>query len=547
MTGRRRSLPEHMHLVRGRFYTRIVVPDALRGVLGKTQLSRSLGTDRVEATRVHWGVVAEFLKILDAARGKTAPDVVEPTMKPLTPHQMARLYYVELVAFDEQLRSTDHRYARFGHIDEGHVRALREIVSGAATNDEIRDVLGGTIEAFRERRNTSVVPGTTEWRALAHILARAELEALARIAERDEGDFAGEPRDPIMVEPVSPAAPATLPVTVVPKSAPIAPPLKPPVSFSALVQGYTREAQATGGGKEAERRWKPVFANFEEYLRSAGKLEDFNLVNKSDIIGWKDELMESELALKTIKDVYLAAVRAVLRWSYANDRIDNNPAATVYVKAPKNGDEDKGHSDAEAKAILRAATAHKPINTGNPATTESPYLTKSKNWIPWLLALTGARVAEMAQLRVEDVYEREGVPCILITPKAGSVKNGKQRYVPIHEQLINRGFLEFVENSNGALFYDISAPRDGKTHPAKNIGGKISEWLRPMGIVAEDVAPNHGWRHRFKTIGRELEIDPRVIDAIQGHAGRTASDDYGTVSIRARKNAIDRMPFYDVD
>lgn len=46
--------------------------------------------------------------------------------------------------------------------------------------------------------------------------------------------------------------------------------------------------------------------------------------------------------------------------------------------------------------------------------------------------------------------------------------------------------------------------------------------------------------------GLELEIAPRVIDAIQGHAGRTAGDNYGDVTLKARIGAIWKLPEYDL-
>jgi hypothetical protein len=58
----------------------------------------------------------------------------------------------------------------------------------------------------------------------------------------------------------------------------------------------------------------------------------------------------------------------------------------------------------------------------------------------------------------------------------------------------------------------------GRRDPASNhetrknptyvsVGNKLAEWLRGLGIKDERVQPNHGWRHRFKTIGRECGMD----------------------------------------
>jgi hypothetical protein len=52
--------------------------------------------------------------------------------------------------------------------------------------------------------------------------------------------------------------------------------------------------------------------------------------------------------------------------------------------------------------------------------------------------------------------------------------------------------------------------------------------------------------HRFKTVGMEAGIETRVLDAIQGHAPRTASDSYGDVTVKAMAQAMERVPRVEV-
>ena len=61
-----------------------------------------------------------------------------------------------------------------------------------------------------------------------------------------------------------------------------------------------------------------------------------------------------------------------------------------------------------------------------------------------------------------------------------------------------------------------------------------------------NVDPSHGWRHRSKTVGIEQEVAMCVLDAIQGHAPRNASEDYGDGTIKAKANAIAKFPYIDV-
>lgn len=48
-------------------------------------------------------------------------------------------------------------------------------------------------------------------------------------------------------------------------------------------------------------------------------------------------------------------------------------------------------------------------------------------------------------------------------------------------------------------------------------------------------------------MGREMGLSDRTIDAIQGHAGKTAGDGYGDVTIIAKAKVIDAMPDYELN
>lgn len=136
---------------------------------------------------------------------------------------------------------------------------------------------------------------------------------------------------------------------------------------------------------------------------------------------------------------------------------------------------------------------------------------------------------------------------IRISPEAGSVKTGVYRDVPLHRQAIAVRFLDFVKShKSGPLFHNAVKPEkflDG----ARVTSGRLSEWLNRSGLVPEGVQPSHGWRHRFKTLGRELGLSNRIVDAIQGHAGRTAGDSYRDVSIVAMARVIDALPDYKLE
>jgi hypothetical protein len=80
---------------------------------------------------------------------------------------------------------------------------------------------------------------------------------------------------------------------------------------------------------------------------------------------------------------------------------------------------------------------------------------------------------------------------------------------PLGDATTAAPLLRFVEASDdGPLF-------------AKGSYKRVVDFVRTV-VTDKRVRPNHAWRHRLKTIARDLGLDHRVIDCIQGHAARTA-------------------------
>ncbi|MER9061390.1 hypothetical protein [Mesorhizobium sp. M0698] len=75
---------------------------------------------------------------------------------------------------------------------------------------------------------------------------------------------------------------------------------------------------------------------------------------------------------------------------------------------------------------------------------------------------------------------------------------------------------------------------------------RLAEFGRTF-VSDPNVAPNHDWRHRFKTIGMEAGIALRILDAIQGQAARTVADTYGEVTLRTMAGEIAKLPSYSLE
>ncbi|KUF12838.1 hypothetical protein AVJ23_01400 [Pseudoponticoccus marisrubri] len=512
----------------GRYFARKVVPPALRPFLnGKTELRVPLGPDRRNALRKHPMAVAEITAKIELARQQEAQArgvAVEPGQYPLSDAQIALRSYQDRLRQDETARNSLPGYSTIS-IDDGFVAEIRSGIAGSLTDPELNNLVGHRIAEFRRRGNTTAEIGSEEWRRLARSLCVAELESLARMYERDEGNYTGTPEHPLLA------------------TAEVEEQQPEPVSLQGLFGDYIASRKVLGKGAEAEKRWTPVFEHLRKYLRH----DDARRIVKKDLIGWRDALLQEKSA-KTVASVYLASVRTVLGWAVNEDRLPSNPAKDVRQDVPKaTRNREQGFTNAEATAIIRHTVSYEPQPFNGNAPREFPKTTAAKNWVPLLCAHTGARVTEITQLRKQDVQHEDGVSFIRISPDAGTVKTDQYRDVPLHKQLVDMGFLDFVAASGtGPLFF---TPKDGKPHleSARIISNRIGAWLKSRDLVPNGVSPNHGWRHRFKTVAREVGASDRVTDAICGHAGRTAGENYGDVTLKAKARVVDALPDYDLN
>ena len=157
--------------------------------------------------------------------------------------------------------------------------------------------------------------------------------------------------------------------------------------------------------------WSYVFAALQEKFggRSAGS------ITPDEARDWIRRLITNERSAHTVKKTYLNACKTVFGWALEHKLVSRNPFADVKVTVAKRKQlrETQAFRPAEWRVVLAASLKVSDTNSPDAA---------ASRWIPWLCAYTGARVGEIAQLRKQDVTEREGMPSLLITPEAGTVK-----------------------------------------------------------------------------------------------------------------------------
>ena len=162
-------------------------------------------------------------------------------------------------------------------------------------------------------------------------------------------------------------------------------------------------------------------------------------------------------------------------------------------------------------------------------------------WLPLLALFTGARLGELAGLRVSDVTHNEliGATAIYINEdrKAGRRLKTKQseRFIPVHPQLIKFGFLAFVAaqaqtRGDDAWLFPLVAPGTKGT-------AAYSKWFgRYIGVhgVTDTAKVFHSFRHSFIDALRVANIGDEVKNALLGWSGGGIPARYGAKDKAAR-------------
>lgn len=464
----------------GVYYFRKAVPHDLRAAVGKWEEKRTLGTkDPAEACRRHREIAAAVEQEWSALRS--------PPMTP-TSHVEPKLLKL----------------------------------------GELEQWLGASLDGYAGSMGMCI-PEVNRSQILRAIDAVCRQAVQARKCDAEEGYGPASGSGPRQTIPNSQTAPA------VPTSSANG---IGGVTLTALIDGWWKEAKVGGTAEATRIKYARAVLRLGKFLGHS----DAAKVIAADIVRFKDHRLSAvdpttgkSLSSSTVRSGDLAPLKTVFGWGLSNLHLPSNPAEKITMKVGKPQRlRSKAFTDAEAMALLTAAT-------GVVRDRETPKALAAKRWVPWLCAYTGARVGEMVQLRRQDLRQEGDLWVVHITPEAGTVKTNEARDVVLHPHLVEMGFPSVVAGSAaGPLFLtptkagDVRQRLSSTTHML----GKAARQI----VSDEGVAPNHGWRHRFKTVCRDAGIAQRIMDAIQGHSARSESDNYGDVSLQAQALALARFP-----
>lgn len=285
----------------------------------------------------------------------------------------------------------------------------------------------------------------------------------------------------------------------------------PKVSIRGLIDTWAKVRPS------AKPRTRKKFARrLREFSEFIGHDDALAVVSR-DLRRWRDHLTAAGRAPHTINTDCLAPVLTVFRAAASEEAIPTFPFAGSFAvkKDATRPKSRRPYEDNEAAQVLLATRKETEVEA---------------RWLPWLLAYTGARVGEVAQLRRENVKERDGVHFLQITNEGvgQSVKTqASARDVPLHPAVIKEGFLKFAATVPRGSF--LFSKLSGATYERRaDAGSRVyMRWLRKVVGISDPSIVSHSWRHRMEDQLRDVDAPEEVAAAITGRARGGSRAGYG--------------------
>lgn len=253
------------------------------------------------------------------------------------------------------------------------------------------------------------------------------------------------------------------------------------------------------------RKYRMQCKDFATYRGS----NDLTTVTPQEIDSWMQAMVTEAKRSNSTIGQYVQNVGTVLTWanrqSFGQLYPKGNPAGLV--ERPEVALVDSAETTLrldEAEAILRAARLE-----------ARPEL----RWGPWIMAYSGARIEEVAQLRREDFFQHSGSWFYHLHTKGKRTLKGKDgiRRVPVHPDLVAEGLIAYVQS--------VGPPETTALFSGR-MGPDLRAWVREgAGVKRTAAKPNHGWRHLFEDMAIAMPDDAKHY--VTGRATGKSGEGYG--------------------
>ncbi len=493
---------------RGEIYvSRIIVPTALRPLLGRREITRSLRTaDRREARRRlllwenHIGACLSLIR----AQGRSMD---REQLDEITSRYLATTFdEIEGRLAMQAWSASDRDASSFELVDKAH-QTVADLTQGN---------YGSVYEAAK-----AFAPDATE-EALRK-LCRRLLEVNQEALKAEVRALAGEP----LILPRSLVASG---VTAVPTAEA---PSKDTPWLSDVARAYGDE-RVSGGfwTAKTELQNRTILALLadllgnpqvgsvtKEGIRNLGhdvlRLPS-NMTKRFPGVPPREVLVRLEGDSTTPRleprsvNKYRQLTRSLFKWALDNDFISSNPAAVLKdVKESKARDDRKPFEDADLITYFGILPQDQQ---------PKPFL----YWIPRILAYSGMRLSEAAKLQRQDVRSLDGLWVFDVNDEVEGKRlktEASRRRVPVHPRLIELGLIDFVQGAPEGFLWpaDMRTTKNPERGDVDKLSKLLGRRLRASGIKDPKKTGAHSFRHTVSTRLKGESVHDYQISDLIGH------------------------------
>ena len=223
---------------------------------------------------------------------------------------------------------------------------------------------------------------------------------------------------------------------------------------------------------------------------------------------------EQCLSAKTVKG-RLANLSTYFEWLKKHKIIDSNPFEGVHLKAESNSY--TPYTNEDLSLIFKSDLYQDSKYARN-------WGTQSHWWLLLLATYSGARLSELAQIRIQDVKEIDDTLSITVTNEGEEMRvktKAGLRTFPVHPQLLKLGFSEYLSQQQ-RLGHTKLLPLLPKG--LRKPGDKTSSWYneRYRSKFLPDSFKSqkkvfHSFRHTFISTAYRADVDLLKLQQMVGH------------------------------
>jgi integrase len=509
-----------------RFYFRMRIPEDLRQVIGKAEHSEALGdVNKAQAEVLVAQHAAQWQErflheryTLGTATAPPAPAPAAIAIRYATPEQaqaVAAIAGRALLAVDEEARIEGTAWDEPTPDEFGPGRSQSTALPLAVAGRDLEGIAMAAAD-WLDGHGLTLPPSGTERRRVLYAFAQGMGKAQASRNLRDAG------------EPVE--TPPELPLPAVLAEASGNPKEKPAHQLTLRDVFDAWKLKPGRSGKPLALKTVQRGLEVVEAFEQACGNPPVTTLTRSHAQGLRDHLLAKGLEPATAKD-RVDWVRSMLNYEVEETgRLTVNPWPKVKVEgAEESGTDRKATRAAEHVSLFSLPLFQQyDLPAARNAGRDAAY------WVPVLGIYTGARITELAQLLVADVFEKTDptrnvglwrIAFRVTHPEWQSLKNKpSRREIPVHPELIRLGFLDYCKAMRAAgherLFPLV------QISDTNNAGGALSSWFSKVKTSAGWGSEHtfHSFRHGVETMLKRAKEPKSHIDRYTGHGAKDVAD-----------------------